>query len=81
MEMDAELYNLLMRSNQIVHNRGRALCYLGNADKKRNRADMNANGGGIDSNGSLGQKQKRHPFSKKQELRYNPPMYRTANQH
>ena len=37
MEMDESLYNLLMGSNQIVHNRGRALAYLGNAEKKRSR--------------------------------------------
>ena len=54
MQMDESLYNLLMGSNQIVHNRGRALAYLGNADRKRNRADMNADGGGIDPNGTLG---------------------------
>lgn len=33
--MAQEMYNLIMGSNQIVHNRGRALAYLGNGDKKR----------------------------------------------
>jgi hypothetical protein len=33
--MAQEMYNLIMNSNQIVHNRGRALAYLGNAEKKR----------------------------------------------
>jgi len=33
--MAQEMYNLVMNSNQIVHNRGRALAYLGNAHKKR----------------------------------------------
>ena len=40
MEMDASLYNLLKGSNQIVHNRGRALAYLGNAEKKRTRDEF-----------------------------------------
>ena len=73
MQMDESLYNLLMGSNQIVHNRGRALAYLGNADRKRNRADMNADGGGIDPKGTLGQRQRRDPYPKKHELRYTPP--------
>jgi len=73
MEMDLDLYNLLMGSNQIVHNRGRALAYLGGADRKRSRADMNAEGGGLDMNGPTGQRQRRDPYPKKQELRYNPP--------
>jgi hypothetical protein len=38
--MDASLYNLLKGSNQIVHNRGRALAYLGNAEKKRTRDEF-----------------------------------------
>ena len=42
MEMDESLYNLLKGSNQIVHNRGRALAYLGNAEKKRPRDDIEA---------------------------------------
>ena len=42
MEMDQSLYNLLMGSNQIVHNRGRALAYLGNAEKKRGRDEFAA---------------------------------------
>ena len=33
--IDREMYALLMGSNQIVHNRGRALAYMGNAEKKR----------------------------------------------
>jgi len=33
--MAQEMYNLIMGSSQIVHNRGRALAYLGNAEKKR----------------------------------------------
>ena len=37
-EMSTEMYQLIMNSNQIVHNRGRALAYLGNADKKRKMA-------------------------------------------
>ena len=56
MEMDLDLYNLLMGSNQIVHNRGRALAYLGGAERKRARADMNADGGAIDTNGPAGQR-------------------------
>jgi len=32
--MAQEMYNLIMSSNQIVHNRGRALAYLGNGHKK-----------------------------------------------
>jgi hypothetical protein len=33
--MAQEMYNLVMNSNQIVHNRGRALAFLGNSYKKR----------------------------------------------
>ncbi|TNV67672.1 hypothetical protein FGO68_gene4009 [Halteria grandinella] len=36
------MYNLVMNSNQIVHNRGRALAYLGNAHKKRKEAPTKA---------------------------------------
>ena len=59
MEMEAGLYNLIMGSNQIVYNRGRALAYLGGADKKRNRPD-----GG---NGPM-QQVKRHQYDKKRSL-------------
>jgi hypothetical protein len=40
MEMNESLYDLLKGSNQIVHNRGRALAYLGNAEKKRTRDEF-----------------------------------------
>ena len=70
MEMDVDLYNLLMGSNQIVHNRGRALAYLGGADRKRDRAEFNTGGGGIDTSAGLGQrpKEKRRPYTKATDL-------------
>jgi hypothetical protein len=41
-----------MGSNQIVHNRGRALAYLGNAEKKRSREELAATGDpNVDSHG------------------------------
>ena len=35
LQMNAELFDLIQGSNQILHNRGGALAYMGNADKKR----------------------------------------------
>jgi len=46
MEIDREMFQLLMGSNQIIHNRGRALAYMGNADRKRDRAAAGLNVGG-----------------------------------
>lgn len=39
--MAVEMYNLIMGSSQIVHNRGRALAYIGNGDKKRKERPQN----------------------------------------
>jgi hypothetical protein len=35
LSIDKDIYALLMGSNQIVHNKGRALAYMGNSEKKR----------------------------------------------
>jgi hypothetical protein len=60
--MDESLYNLLMGSNQIVHNRGRALAYLGNAEKKRGRNEFATTGdANVDSDGE----QARHRYALK----------------
>jgi len=53
LQLNAELFLLIQGSNQIVHNRGRALAYMGNADKKRKFGGgpgMN-NGGGDGAQG------------------------------
>ena len=40
MKLEPSMFQLLMGSNQIVHNRGKALAYLGNSDKKRRAEDI-----------------------------------------
>ena len=62
LEMDYEIYNLLKSSNQIVHNRGRALAYLGGADKKRR----------LNEDGTAHVIQ-RHQYDKKRVLGNQPP--------
>jgi hypothetical protein len=64
LEVDADLYHLIMGSNQIVHNRGRALAYLG-GDKKRGRPEAGA--GGIDD-GGLAPHPKREGYMKVKAL-------------
>lgn len=76
MEMDASLYHLLMGSNQIVHNRGKALSYLGGGDRKR-RHPYSGNAGGNDGpdDGGLSAliAHKRWPYPlKSNQLRYVP---------
>ena len=44
MQMDASLFALIQNSNQVVHNRGRALAYLRNAGKKRRVVEGGGNG-------------------------------------
>jgi len=74
MEMDESLYNLLMGSNQIVHNRGRALAYLGNAEKKRSRDEFaNTEDANLDS----GNEQVRHRYALKEKLRPIVPLSST----
>lgn len=63
MEMTTEIYHLLMSSNQIVHNRGRALAYLGGGDKKRARAEA-----GFDE-----ERARPHQYKRKQELPMHQP--------
>lgn len=60
-----EVFELVMGSNQVVHNRGRALAYLGNADKKRRRP-QEFDGGGNDVD--MGQKLPRHQYKRRIEL-------------
>ena len=62
MQMDAGLFELIMGSNQIVHNRGRALAYLGGADKKRR----------LNEDGTAHVIQ-RHQYDKKRVLGNQPP--------
>ena len=50
MMMDASLFALISGSNQVVHNRGRALAYMNNADKKR-RLGPGVGGNREDDNG------------------------------
>jgi hypothetical protein len=66
LEIEADLFKLLMSSNQIIHNRGRALAYMGGADKKRGRDELN--GGGLDGDGDLQPRQKREPYQKAKSL-------------
>ena len=39
LEMDYEIYNLLKSSNQIVHNRGKALSYMNEKKRARDSTD------------------------------------------
>lgn len=39
LEMDFEIYNLLKGSNQIVHNRGKALSYMNEKKRPRDPTD------------------------------------------
>lgn len=68
MQMDAGLFELIMGSNQIVHNRGRALAYLGGADKKRK---LNEDG--------TAHVVIRHQYDKKRVLQ-QPPAFIRGNQ-
>ena len=76
MEMDQSLYNLLMGSNQIVHNRGRALAYLGNGEKKRGRDQFAATG---DANIESDVDQARHRYALKQKLKPKDPLKIASN--
>ena len=76
MEMDQSLYNLLMGSNQIVHNRGRALAYLGNAEKKRGRDEFAA---AADANVDSDVEQARHRYALKQKLKPKDPVSTAVN--
>jgi hypothetical protein len=65
-----------MGSNQIVHNRGRALAYLGNAEKKRGREEFAATAeANLDSHGE----QARHRYDLKQKLKPNDPLKKVSN--
>jgi hypothetical protein len=65
-----------MGSNQIVHNRGRALAYLGNAEKKRSREEFAATGDpNVDSHGE----QARHYYALKQKLKPKDPLKIATN--
>lgn len=56
-----------MNSNQVVHNRGRALAYLGGGDKKRSRAQAHLpDDDALDFGG--GQRKPQHQYKRKQEL-------------
>ena len=61
--IDREMYALLMGSNQIVHNRGRALAYMGNAEKKRLLPDGSLPGPKT--------KRKKHQYELESKLRSN----------
>jgi hypothetical protein len=65
LEIEAHLFRLLMGSNQIIHNRGRALAYMGGGDKKRGRADFNAGG---DDDMAAQRPKKREPYQKAANL-------------
>jgi len=65
-----------MGSNQIVHNRGRALAYLGNAEKKRGRDEFTgAADANVDSDGG----QARHRYVLKQKLKPKDPFNIATN--
>lgn len=66
--LDPTMYELIRNSNQIVHNRGKALSYLGNADKKRRHGD-------IDGAEEVRPSKPRHEYKRKMEIHNytNPP--------
>lgn len=68
MEMPKELYSLLMNSNQIVHNRGRALAYFGNADKKRKRDETELSG----DEEHFARRKEVHKYELKTQLGFKP---------
>ena len=56
LEVDFEIYNLLKSSNQIVHNRGKALSYMNEKKRPRDPTDMSL----------------RHEYEKKRKLTSGP---------
>ena len=66
------MYQLIMNSNQIVHNRGRALAYLGNADKKRKANVVNYGSDEAEEDNGR-QKSERHQYDLKTSLREGNP--------
>jgi hypothetical protein len=54
--VDYEIYNLLKSSNQIVHNRGKALSYMNEKKRPRDPTDATA----------------RHEYDKKRQLTTGP---------
>ena len=72
LEINAELFQLIQGSNQIIHNRGRALAYLGNADKKRKLAG--GNGGGDIPSSLGGAPRMKHSYKPARELKTNNDM-------
>ena len=56
LEMDYEIYNLLKSSNQIVHNRGKALSYMNEKKRARDPTDTVL----------------RHEYDKKRQLTSGP---------
>ena len=67
MEMSQELFHILINSNQVVHNRGRALAYLGGGEKKRSREAANLpDDEDVDFGG--GSRRVVHQYKRKQEL-------------
>jgi len=56
LEMDFEIYNLLKGSNQIVHNRGKALSYMNEKKRPRDPTDATL----------------RHEYDKKRQLTTGP---------
>ena len=69
MVLDPTMYQLIMNSNQIVHNRGKALSYLAGADKKRK----------ADQAGIPQPPRQRHQYKRKNDLNFSSGFLRNLN--
>jgi hypothetical protein len=64
LEVDQGMYALLMSSNQIIHNRGRALAYLSGMKKRGNNDDSMADEENKNDQRGKGDRKKPHEFKK-----------------
>ncbi len=61
--MDVEMYRILMGSNQIIHNRGRALAYLTGSKKRKDNNGQSPDGSPVEQKPPAPRK-KPHEYSR-----------------